>query len=137
MASSWDIDKAIVSKLLSDAPLMALAPHGVWRNIAPQGSTRFVEFELLGGTNDAMFGGRAFENPTYRVMYVEKSSSDLNAIAAADRIEALLDWKPLTVAGYGQVIMELTERIGYPDIDEANARWQHFGGLYEVKAALA
>jgi hypothetical protein len=135
MASTWDIDNALVAKLIGDAQLTALAPHGVWRNTAPQGSTRFVEFELVGGTVEGMFGGRAFDHPTYRVMYVEKSSSDLNAIAAAKRIQALLDWQDLIVAGYGQVKFELTEPIGYPDIDEANARWQRFGGLYEVTAA--
>lgn len=132
MPSSWAIDTALVAKLVSDPQLTALAPDGVWRNVAPQGATRFVEYELISSLDTGMFSGRAFETLTYRVMYVEKSASTDHAIAAANRIDALLDWQILNVTGYGPITTKRIERVGYPEVDDTNARWQHFGGLYEA-----
>jgi hypothetical protein len=132
MPTSSNLDDAIVAKLLADAPLMALAGNTVAWDIAPQGATAFVIVSLLGSSDTGMFGGRALETSTYLVKFVEKSMSVLNAKAAAVRIDAALDWATLMVSGYSPVTVRRTERVRYIEVDEANARWVHHGGLFEV-----
>jgi hypothetical protein len=135
MPTSSNLDDAIVAKLLGDAPLMALATDGVAWDIAPQNATKFVIVSLLGGLDDQMFGARAFENPTYLVKFVEKSTSVINAKSAAARIDAVLDRAMVTAAGYTPAVMSRTERVRYTEVDEANARWQHLGAMFELSAA--
>jgi hypothetical protein len=130
MPTSSNLDDAIVAKLLADAPLMALAANTVAWDIAPQGATSFVIVSLLGSADTLMFGVRAFEESTYLVKFVEKNTSAINAKSAAARIDAVLEWATLTPAGYGPVTMQRTERVRYTEVDEANARWQHWGAMF-------
>lgn len=134
MASS-DLDTAIVSRLMSDATLMALATDGVAFNIAPEGATKFVLVSIMTTEDEGMFSGRAVEHVTYLVKYVEKTTSSVNPTTAAERINVLLDWVTLTVPGYSPVtVKRVGGRVHYTEIDDANAalRWQHRGALYEV-----
>lgn len=132
MPASSNLDDAIVAKLLADAPLTALATGGVAWDIAPQGATAFVIVSLIGGPDTQMFSGRAFEEPTYLVKFVEKNTSLTNAKNAAARIDTVLDGTTLTASGYGPVTMQRTERVKYKDVDESNASWIHWGSMFEL-----
>lgn len=129
---SAGIDDAIVAKLLADVPLMTLATGGVAWDIAPQNATKFVIVSLVGSSDIGMFGGRASETSIYLVKFVEQATSALNAKAAAARIEAALEWATLAVPGYSPITVRRTERIRYTEVDDTNARWQHWGALFEV-----
>lgn len=135
MASySGDIDDALMAKLLGDATLHALMPDGVFYELASPGKTRFVVVKLMTHTVSRMFGGRAYEAPVYLVKAVEFGTGSVNTKAAAARIDALLDGGSITVNGYGLMDLALEEYVRYtePDPTNADARWQHRGGMYAV-----
>lgn len=134
MSYSGDVDSALIAKLLADAPLTALMPDGVFYDVAASGKTRFVIVKLMSHTVERMFGGKAYEAPVYLVKAVESGSGTVNTKAAAARIDAILDDGTLTVTGYGLMKMQLEEYVRYaePDPDNADARWQHRGGMYSI-----
>lgn len=140
MPDSGAVDAALVAKLRNDAPLMALIPGGdVYIDEAVPGVTRFVIVSLVEEHDQPMFNERAFEEALYLVKYVEKSTSSVNARAAAARIDALLDPNgaggTLTVTGYGLMTLtresRLTPQVEVDEIDAA-IHWQHRGGRYRV-----
>ena len=139
MPDSGAVDAALVAKLLGDATLMALAPGGVYIDEAVAGVTRFLIVSLIDEHDGPMFNGRAFEDALYLVKYVERSTSSVNARAAAARIDALLDPSgaggTLTVTGYNLMTMKrdsrLTPMVEVDGVD-ASIRWQHRGGRYRV-----
>lgn len=134
MPDSAAIDSALIGKLLGDATLMAITTDGVYSNIAAPGKTRFVIVSLLSSEDEPMFNARAFEVGTYLVKAVIRSTSGADANTAAARIDTLLDGGTMTPTGYTLMNMERTERIRYNEVDpdDADARWQHRGGLYEI-----
>ncbi len=109
-------------------------PDGVFYDIAASGKTRFVIVKLMSHTVERMFGGRAYEAPVYLVKAVESGTGTVNTKAGAARIDAILDDGTLTVTGYGLMKMQLEEYVRYaePDPDNADARWQHRGGMYSI-----
>jgi len=138
---SGEVDDSIVAKLLADAPLTALMPDGIYYDIAKSGKTRFVIVKLMSHTVTRMFNGRAYEAPVYLVKAVEFGTGTVNTKAAAARIDVLLDGPngeggTVTVAGYGVAQTGLEEYVRYAEADPANAdaRWQHRGGMYAVMA---
>src|SRR4051812_19382441 len=90
-SDSSDIDNALIAKLGADSALLALMPNGVYYDEAPQGSTRFVIVSLVIEQDEAMFGGRAFEDALYLVKAVSLSTAGGNVKDAAARIDALLE----------------------------------------------
>lgn len=136
MPDSSAIDYAVVAVLRADATLMALVPDGVHRDEAPQGKTRFIVVSTPSSEDLQMFGATAFETQVYLVKAVLKELTVVNADAAAARIKT--DVEAMTAAtGYGSVTAQRTERVAYTEIDpdDADARWQHRGGLYELTVA--
>jgi hypothetical protein len=133
-AFTGDVDGALVAKLLADAPLMALMPDGVWWDVSGSGKTRVVIVKLMSHTVEQRFGGKAYEMPVYLVKAVELTKSSANAQAAARRIDAMLDGGTLAPTGYSLMTMQLEEEVHYQeaDPDNADARWQHWGGMYSV-----
>jgi len=111
MADSSDVDAALVTKLSTDGALTALATDGVYIDEAPSGKTKFVIVSLVDEHDEPQFSGRAFEDALYQVVYRERSTSGVNAKAAAARIDALLDNQPLTVTGYSLMTMRRERRI--------------------------
>src|SRR5258706_12664028 len=109
-------------------------PDGVFYDIAASGKARFVIVKLMSDTVERMFGGRAYEAPVYLVKAVESGTGTVNTKAGAARIDAILDDGTLTVTGYGLMKMQLEEYVRYaePDPDNADARWQHRGGMYSI-----
>lgn len=136
MPDSSAIDYAVFAALRADATLMAMVPDGVFRDEAPQGKTKFIVVATPSSEDVPMLGGTAFENQTYLVKAVLKEQTVVNADAAAARIKT--DLEAMTAAaGYGGVTAQRTERVAYAEIDpdDADARWQHRGGLYELTVA--
>ena len=140
MADTGKIASAIQSKLMADTGaggVLTLMPDGVWFGVAPPNKTKFVIISLASSHDELQFGSRAFEELVYLVKAVEQSTSMTNVKAAAARIDALLNFQPLTATGYGNVMPSRSEYVEYPEVDEINPdiNWQHCGGLYEVFAA--
>lgn len=127
-----------MSLLGSDSTLLSLMPNGVYYDVAPQGSTRFVIVSIADESDEAVFDGRAFEDGLYIVKAVGLSSAKPNMKEAAARIDALLNEQTLTVNGYAHMAMfrEGRIRITEPDAEDAALRWQHRGGFYRIQQAL-
>lgn len=134
MPDSSDVDNALVAALGADATLLALMPNGAYMDEAPPGSTRFVIVSLVEAHDAPMFGGRAFEEVQYLVKAVALSTAGANMKAAAARIDELLEYGSLTVAGYSGVTLRREERVRQTEVDDVDAsiRWHHRGGRYSV-----
>ena len=140
MADSGATDAAVVAALAADQTLAALMPDGVWLEEAPPGLSRYVIVSPVASVDTHQFGGRAFEDVTYLVKAVERSTSGGGARAAAARIDAVLeggllqlDGSPAT--GYGFVSMVREGQVGpVVEVDpvDPGIRWQHRGGFYRV-----
>jgi len=135
MADSSEVDAALVNKLLSDAQLTALMPDGVYFGDANPGATKFVTIEQSEHTDEYEFQDEAWEIFSYQVKAVALSTSGGDVKAAAARIQQLLQDGSLTPTGYALMRMQRTRRIRYSEPDAVNVdlRWQHRGGLYEVR----
>lgn len=146
MPDASDVDAALVSALLGDPALMALAPDGVFMDEAGASmvtggdATRFVIVSLVDHYDEPMFGGTAFEDALYLVKYVALSTAGGNPKAAAARIHALLHLtRDLTIPGYGVLVLRRRSRIRLTDVDQVDPsiRWWHRGGRYQVLVAPA
>lgn len=145
------VTSALINKLLADGPLMALAPDGVFKDVAGASManglnpTRFVIVSRVPGGRDVWeFGRRAFEDGLYLVEARMLSSvAGANVEAAAARIDALLDPQPpqppatLTVAGYGLMEIVREEPIESTEFDDVDSsiQWNRCGGRYRVMVA--
>jgi hypothetical protein len=134
MADSSDVDAAVVNRLLTDVTLTNLLPDGVYFDYGGHGKTRFVLVSQLAHEDEDMFGGPAYERFTYLLKGVELSTTGANIKAAAARIHTLFSGTTFTVTGYGLMTSKRVERVRYTEVDETNAdiRWQHRGGHYEI-----
>ena len=140
MPDSAAIDQAIVDALQADATLAALMQAGVFVFVdeAPGGSTKFVIVSLVDETDEAMFGGRAFEDALLLVEARMLSTAGGNVKAAAARIDALLDDGALTVAGYTRMALHREKRIRLTEVDDADPsiRWLRRGGHYRCQMSV-
>lgn len=144
MPDASAITAGLVATLLSDAPLMALMPDGVFRDVAAQGAQRFVIVSLIAAFDEGMFGGRAYEDRLYLVKAVALGSSGASVASAAARIEILLEDQPIgtgsppTVAGYTWMTCHREEPVEITEVDEVDPsiRWQHRGGHWRVQMSV-
>ncbi len=134
MADTSAIDDAVIGRLTGDATLMALTTDGAYYDVAPNGLTRFLIVSQVIHLDDYVFEGRAMESVTYLVKAVFRDAVAADIIAAAARIDALLQGVALTITGYSHCLTSRSERVRYTEVDDvdANIRWQHRGGRYEV-----
>jgi hypothetical protein len=137
------LDLAIVTVLAADAQLRALMPDGVYLEAAPPGADQFVKVALVDPVDVDVFGGRAQEEVLYSVIAVGLSriTNNQNAMAAADRIDALLaDPAPFPVNGYTFVSCHRDEpgRVGFetPSDQDPTVRWINRGAHYRLTVAL-
>jgi hypothetical protein len=134
------IDAALVARL-TDPALAALMPGGPFFDVGAKGHTAMVIVSLTDDATREQFGGAASERSVYLVKAVALDTSGSNVSAAAARIHALLQWDtgpaPLVIAGFDLMALRRVERVRYTEVDPTNAdqRWQHQGGLYEVIVA--
>lgn len=140
MPDSTEIDIALVARLSGDAQLRALLPDGVYVHQAPLGKQRFVLVSLVIATDAGNFAAvgkrRASEDCLYMVKAVTLGQSRAVAGDAAQRIDELLEDKPLTITGYHCASIARDERIDETEVDDLDAsiQWQHRGGRYRLLA---
>lgn len=142
MPDSSAVDDALIAHLRSDVgtgSLSELCPDGVWWDIAPNGSEKFVIVSLTFHEDEYDFGGVLAERSLYLVKAVMKDTKGTNALAAAARIHALLQDVVLTITGYNHMETRRQERIRYPEVDvnDPKTRWQHRGGRYALVVSPA
>jgi hypothetical protein len=132
------IDAALLTTLAGDAELAGLLPDGVWYGDAPADRRRFVLVSLFSGRDEGVFGGRAFVDAVYLVKAVVFEKHPEIAVAAAARIDALLEDVPLVVAGWTCMAVYREQRIGHPEPDDLDPgiRWQHYGGQYRLQFSV-
>jgi hypothetical protein len=135
------IDEALVARL-TDPALQALMPGGPYFDVGAKGQTAMVVVSLSEDAAREMLHGTAAIRTVYLVKAVELQTSGARVHEAAARIHALLQWDddgppPLTMPGFDLMALRRVERIRYTETDATNAdqRWQHHGGLYEVFVA--
>lgn len=127
------VDDAVVAKLQADVVLGGLAPGGVHWGAAPEGTAvPFVLVTLqLGETVDEQ-GGTAHTRDRYQVKAVDRAIEKTAAVAAANRIDVLLDYQALTVAGQSHMVTLGRDRFVLPPERIGSDLWQHVGRDYEV-----
>ena len=132
------IDDALVAVLAGDAALAALMPDGVWFDQAKPNARQFVLVSLFSARDGATFGGRALEDAVYLVKAVSFSTSPAAALAAAARIDTLLEDAALAVAGATCMALYREQAVRYPELDALDPAivWQHVGGHYRVQFSL-
>ena len=131
------VDAALVAKLGADVTLLGLMPNGVYVDVAPPRSTRFVIVSLLEHHDEQEFGGRAIESALYLVKAVGLSTANPDMAGAAARIDELLDGGVLTPTGFDLMAMHREERVRITEVDDADPsiRWYHRGGHYRVEVS--
>jgi hypothetical protein len=138
MSDSSEVDRALIARLSGDSALHAVAPDGVFVDLAPQGSTRFVLIKREAHLDEAMQPGRtSHEVFTYLVKSVIQSPGTDDVETAAERIRALLHFQDFAIVGYSLMLSKRIEYVGFMELDQVNAAWQHRGGLYELWASPA
>lgn len=132
------IANALIARLGADATLLALMPNGVYEDMAPPGSTRFVIVSQIIATDESILGkGRTFESALYLVearALVNNGSVAGDVRAAAARIDVLLEDGQLTVPGFIHRSMAREEFIRGTEVDEVDPSivWKRRGGRYRV-----
>jgi hypothetical protein len=141
--NSWAIETALIAVLQADAELRALAPDGVFYDLAPPNAQRFVTVSLIDPTDLDTFGGRGMEDNLYQVKAVGLSTdmTVTQSKAAAYRIDQLLDVQPLTVEGYGAGLTfrdpnRSRIRKTEPHAADASLSWLHGGAYYRAQISL-
>jgi len=133
-----DLDRALVAKLAGDAALTALMPDGVWMDIAPHGSKRYVRIRLIDAANESRFGGRAYQTKAYDVEAVALNATSDDMDAAGARIEALLEDVALPLPP-DLALMDLIQlrplRDGQHDDRDSSLHWFFRGGRYQLRAS--
>lgn len=135
------IDIAVVNALKGDATLTALAPGGVFRDVAPEAVVNaalndsgqvFGIVTLQSAPQRYTFTGRAFEDCTYLVKFISPSTSPVGAQAAIDRAEVVL--ATVTAAGFTISCSRREERFSFVESD-GPVYWQHRGVSWYLAAS--
>jgi len=130
-----EVERALIGKLAADATLSGLLPDGVYYDVAPIGSIRFVIVSLsasrgLYELND----GETLRALIYVVKAVVLGPASDTVAAADKRIQELVDRQPLDLppeAGAELMVARWVDRIRYTETAN-NDVWQHRGGRYEI-----
>lgn len=132
-----EVDTAIYSTLSGDATLTATATGGVWRMVAPEGTTGvYVVFQLIGAMNDlhTLRTDRRVEIMRYQIKAIERGYSASNARTAIARIDTLLNDAALAVTG--KTLLSCRREAAIPDILERldnEEVYQHVGATYLIE----
>jgi hypothetical protein len=140
MIDATEVERALIGKLAADATLAAAMPDGVYYDLAPIGSTKFIIVSLsssrgLYELND----GETLRAFIYVVKGVALGTGS-SAVAAADkRIQELIDRQPLDLppeAGATLMVARWVDRIRFTE-NANNDVWQHRGARYEITVTPA
>lgn len=129
------IDAAIVTRLQSDATLMAMMPDGVYFDEAPPDKRNFVIVSVEREVDEGGFDGWILDDAVYNVKAVSFGTSGTKVKDAAYRIHQLLQDHNLQAAGFSCRLLQREGRFRYPEVDDIDPsiRWQHRGGTYRVQ----
>lgn len=130
------VDTALYSRLAADlgtaGTLGTLGCTGVYRFQAPQGSVEpYVVYQQQAGTDSYTFSARDARSLVYLVKAVDVGPSGLRAAQMAERIDALLTDKPLSLTGWTNVRLRRESDVEYAEVD-AGKTYQHYGALFRV-----
>jgi hypothetical protein len=148
MANVARVTTALIVKLAADVVLRGYMPGGVWFNVAPDALTRYVVVSLIDATTDYELNGQITQKDCLyfveaRMQTIKGSPPPADIVAAADRIDALLNPQPpdppatLPVSGYTLVDLTGESDVQETELDDANASviWFRYGGHYRVQVA--
>lgn len=143
MASTWDVDAALLAKLQADAQLLAIVTDGIYFGEAKSGALKFCQVAQVDESDETMFvdvpsQGVAYESILYQIKAVIQNTSAVPGVNAGVRIQAVmraLTAATFTPANYRLMDVTRTQRIRYTERDKVNADliWQHHGAQYEVR----
>lgn len=130
------VDTALYSRLAADlgtaGTLGVLGCTGVYRFQAPQGSVEpYVVYQQQAGTDSYTFSARDARSLLYLVKAVDVGPSALRAAQMAERVDALLTDKPLSLTGWTNVRLRRESDVEYAEVD-AGKTYQHYGALFRV-----
>jgi hypothetical protein len=140
---SWEIEESLLAMLQNDTTLKALAPDGVWIDLAAAGAKRFVIVSLIDPTDRGKFGGRAIEDNRYLVKAVGLSTvmSGSQIRQAAYRIDQLIHDQVMTIDGYTFMDMARDEnesriRVRRADERDPGLTWLEGGAWYRIRVSI-
>lgn len=129
-----NLELALYAKLSGDATLTTLAPSGVWRDVAPEGTTGvFVITAQTAATDEYTMSRRAWTAYRYDVQAVGPGDSAAGVLDAATQIDAVLNDATWTVTGGSVLVSRRVNAFTYLDLDSGE-RYQHAGGTYLIEA---
>lgn len=128
------LEKALYAKLASDGTLATLAPGGVWRGVAPTGTTGvFVVVSQVASVDEYTLPIRAWTAYTYDVKAVGAGETPVPVLDAAERIDTILTDASWTLdAGY-VLVSRRQNAFTYVETDGGEL-YQHAGGTYRIEA---
>lgn len=135
-----EVDAAIYSTLSGDGTLTGIATGGIWRIVAPEGTTGvYVVFQLIGAQNDlhTLKTDRRVESMRYQIKAIERGYSAANARSAMSRVDVLLNDANLSVTPY--TLLQCRREAAIPDMLERldnEEVYQHVGATYNIEVAI-
>ena len=126
------VEQVIYSSLSSDSTLTGLAPGGVWRGVAPTGTTGvWVVFNQISETDIYALAHRAYTSSSYQVKAIAPGESAFPAWSAAERIEELLTDTALVMPTGTLLSCRRTQVVSMTETD-GGEQYQHAGGIYAI-----
>ena len=126
------LETALYAKLSGDATLTSLAPGGIWRGVAPVGTTGvWVIFNQISSVDAYTLADRATTTHNYLVKAIAPGESATGAWDAANRIDALLTDQTLTVDGSPAMSVRRERTMTLTEAD-GGEQYQHAGGYYII-----
>lgn len=125
--------------LSADATLASLAPGGVWRGLAPDGTTTpFVVYAHQSGGTDTLTANavRVLSSPLYNVRVVGPAKDTVAVEAAAAQLDVVLGSKDglRNVAVTGGLIASCFRESPFQQDEQTNAvLLTNIGGLYRIQ----
>ena len=126
------VEAMLYATLHGDTALMAIADGGVWRDVAPPGTTgTVVVFSLAAADDQYALAHRAFTDGIYSIKAITPGESATPAWAAAGRVEALLTDTTLTPTTGHVLNCRRQSVISMTEVDNGD-QYQHVGALYTI-----
>lgn len=121
---------------LNVAGVLSLAPGGVHRRKAPQGSgdATVVILTFDDGRAISTLPGQAWEDASFTVRAVCEGLSTGPADAAYDAAHVRLEGVALTIPGMVTMLCRRETLLSYDEDVEGGKTYQHVGGTYRVMA---
>jgi len=138
MASTWDVDAALLAKLQADTALVALVPDGIYFGEARTGALKWLQVTQIDHDDETMFERVAYETVLYQIVAIMQDTSPVGAINAGVRVHTVmkaLTPTSFTPTNYRLMDVHRTTRLRYNERDTANVDrlWQHDGAQYEMR----